>query len=405
MSKAQSVVPAARRRFIRLVGGGTVAAALPLAGCSAMGGMPDVAVAPWRGPAAETELRRWALSWAILAPNPHNRQPWLVSLEDEDALVLSLDTDRLLPETDPFSRQILVGTGAFLGLLELAARQRGTNLDIETFPAGAFGDTLDARPVARVRFIPGAPVSARESELFAQVPKRHTYREAYAADNAPAAAFTAFLEAENRSGKAGLSAGVVGRADHAPVYEQLSSIAREAWRIELSTPHTMRESLQLLRIGSDEIARHRDGISMTSPMMVMLDTFGMVSRTEPSAPDSMAMKMQLDAFNDNLATTPGFFWLLSEKNDRVTQLAAGRAYVRAQLAATLYGMVMHPVSQALQEYAEVAGPYRDVHETLRRHAGRPAATAQMLCRIGQPAAGMAAATPAPRRGLAAHLKA
>ena len=50
---------------------------------------------------------------------------------------------------------------------------------------------------------------------------------------------------------------------------------------------------------------------------------------------------------------------MTEGNDRKTQVNAGRAYVRAQLAATAHGLAMQPLSQALQEYPEQAAPYAD----------------------------------------------
>ena len=89
--------------------------------------------------------------------------------------------------------------------------------------------------------------------------------------------------------------------------------------------------------------------------------------------------------------------MVSEGNDRRTQIAAGRAYARAQLAATAHGLSMHPLSQALQEYPEQAGPYADIHRLLQ--APQPAQTVQMWARLGYaPAVG-----PAPRRGVEAHL--
>ena len=99
-----------RRHFIRLAGGGAVAAAgaTALAGWSLRdGGFPAEAVAAWQGPQGETEPRRRALAYAITAPNPHNRQPWLVDLREPDAITLYCDSTRLLPETDPFGRQII----------------------------------------------------------------------------------------------------------------------------------------------------------------------------------------------------------------------------------------------------------------------------------------------------------
>ena len=46
--------------------------------------------------------RMRALSWAILAPNPHNRQPWIVDRSEPNAVTLRVDTGRLLPHADPF---------------------------------------------------------------------------------------------------------------------------------------------------------------------------------------------------------------------------------------------------------------------------------------------------------------
>ncbi|MEM9451428.1 MAG: hypothetical protein AAGA75_23240 [Cyanobacteria bacterium P01_E01_bin.6] len=44
--------------------------------------MPAVAIAPWPGPnSAESDRRKRTLSYAILAPNPHTMQLWLVELK------------------------------------------------------------------------------------------------------------------------------------------------------------------------------------------------------------------------------------------------------------------------------------------------------------------------------------
>ena len=88
-------------------------------------GYPDEAVAAWQGPPAGADLRRWALGHAILAPNSHNRQPWLVDLREPDRITLFVDRERLLPETDPWFRQIVVSQGTFLEALVLALRERG----------------------------------------------------------------------------------------------------------------------------------------------------------------------------------------------------------------------------------------------------------------------------------------
>jgi hypothetical protein len=52
--------------------------------------------------------------------------------------------------------------------------------------------------------------------------------------------------------------------------------------------------------------------------------------------------------------------------------------MRLQLAATGLGLSMQPVSQALQEYPEMAAHYQRVHKML----ARPGETLQMLGRLG-----------------------
>ncbi|HWP10309.1 MAG TPA: hypothetical protein VNN06_00700 [Ramlibacter sp.] len=128
-----------RRNFIRVAGGGVIASAatLPLAGCSLSGDYPAEAIEPWQGPRADAaDVRRWILGYAILAPHSHNLQSWLVDLRQPQEITLYCDLTRLLPETDPFSRQIMMSHGTFLELLDLAARRKGLRANVELFPQG-----------------------------------------------------------------------------------------------------------------------------------------------------------------------------------------------------------------------------------------------------------------------------
>jgi hypothetical protein len=129
-----------RRSFIRVMGGGVVLAAAPaLVACSSA--LPPEAVAAWQPPAPPapgSDVRRWILAHAILAPHSHNLQSWLVDLRQPGEIALYCDRTRLLPETDPFSRQIMMSQGTFLEVLDLAARQQGLRADIQLFPQGEF---------------------------------------------------------------------------------------------------------------------------------------------------------------------------------------------------------------------------------------------------------------------------
>ena len=83
------------------------------------------------------------------------------------------------------------------------------------------------------------------------------------------------------------------------------------------------------------------------------------------------------------------------------ELYEKRGAVRANLAATGLGLSLHPNQQALQEYPEVAEPYRAIHDLLEAPA--PDHTVQMLARLGFAPEGAGAVPPAPRRGLERQL--
>ena len=139
---------------------------------------PQTAAAPWAIAADDSpDVRLSALRHAILAPNPHNRQPWLIRLEGTTDAQLFCDLDRRLPATDPFDRQILIGFGAFLELLRLAAASRGVRLDVTEFPEGAPGARLDGRPIAHLRFQPDPAIVP--DRLFDHVLARRSNKEAY----------------------------------------------------------------------------------------------------------------------------------------------------------------------------------------------------------------------------------
>ena len=381
-----------RRNFIRVVGGGVVmAAGASLAGCSAA--MPPEAIAAWQGPGEQPDLRRWILGYAILAPHSHNLQSWSVDLSTPGEILLRCDLTRLLPETDPFSRQIMMSQGTFIELLEIAARERGHRAEIEPFPEGAFGpDKLDSRPVARIRLVPDA--AQPKDALFAQILRRRTNRNAYdPARPVPAAAWAAMADALRPHA---LRFGHVG-PDQAEALNRHRAIAADAWRIEMTTPRAMLESYKVLRVGAAEVAQHRDGLTLLDPKVVLMTRLGLFDRSKAPAADDYAVRSQVTEFNAKMASTPGFLWMVSEGNDRATQVNAGRAYARVQLAATAQGLAMQPLQQALQEYPEQAGPYADVRRLLA--APQPATTVQMWARVGY----AEPVSPAPRRGVAAHI--
>jgi hypothetical protein len=133
-------------------------------------------------------------------------------------------------------------------------------------------------------------------------------------------------------------------------------------------------------------------------MVVLLNSVGLFDRSRAPGPDDFATTGQIKDFGKKLEATPGFLWMVTDGNDRATQVNAGRAYARVQLAATAHGVSMQPLQQALQEYPEQAKPYADIRQLL--NATQPAQTVQMWARVGY----APPVQPAPRRGVDAIVR-
>lgn len=333
---------------------------------------------PWRQ-AGESfgDPRLDALAYAVLAPNPHNRQPWLVRLDGDDGLTLFCDTDRLLPETDPPGRQIFIGLGAFLELLRQAAAAKGFRLETIPFPEGEPWPVPDGRPVASVKFV--ADSALTPDPLFGAALDRRTVRLPFDRKTLPDAAAMNGLGDVLREGQ-GTFRWTAGENTAAAIKD----ICKRAWRIEAETQHTFHETVELTRIGEKEINQNPDGIFLSGPAMEAMHAAGLLTAEKMDEPASLARKETIRFYEDLIENADVFGWVTSEGNSRTDQLAAGAGWVRLQLAATKAGIAMHPLSQALQEFPEMAGPFREIHDATGAAppAGDRAGRIQGLFRFG-----------------------
>jgi hypothetical protein len=359
-----------RRKALALIGGGTILAATGSAAGFLTTRTPRDALRPWSQAGSYTDPRKRALSYAILAPNPHNRQPWLVDLSVPDQVTLYVDPDRLLPHTDPFSRQIVIGLGCFLELMSIAAAQDGMAVTYELFPDGESADQIDRRRVAVARFQEGG--AQPEATLFAEILNRRSLKEPYDT-SAPVSADA--LEAL----VAGASKGsLVGTTNQMKQVAALRDLTVRAFEIEFETPRTYKESVDLFRIGKAEVNANPDGLDFSGPMWESLRLAGLFTREGAMDRDGFSYQSGLDMVRDTARTGMAYVWLTTPGNLRAEQITAGRDWVRINLVATSLGLAVQPMSQALQEFPEMSGPYREVHEMLAPSGG----TVQMLGRLG-----------------------
>lgn len=358
-----------RRKMMFLIGGGAILAATGAFGYAATR-TPRTAILPWDQAGNHADPRMRALSWALLAPNPHNRQPWLADLAEPGVVTLFADTDRMLPHTDPFDRQITIGLGCFLELLRMAAAADGQRVMITPFPKGSDVAKLDQRPVARIVFT--ADAGATPDPLFAQAPHRRSNKEPFDTARTVDPAVLPDLAAVVRNG-----ARFGGAVDAAQIAEW-RDLTRRALQIEIETPHTFQESVDLFRIGRREVDANPDGIDFSGPLFETLHLTGQFTRASSADPTNFAYQSGLDAVFANTDTAMGHVWLVTPDNSRATQLAAGADWLRVNLATTAAGLGFQPLSQCLQEYPEMAALFAQVHDRLAPDGG----TVQMLARIG-----------------------
>jgi hypothetical protein len=358
-----------RRRFLSLVGGGAIVAAGSGIGLFAITRTPHAALAPWSQASSYDEPRRFALSHAILAPNPHNLQPWMVDLSEANTVTLLPDPTRRLPETDPYDRQLTIGLGCFLEQMTIAASARGYRVDTTLFPQGNNDSVLGALPVARCAFIPDNQTAV--DPLFSQIPHRRSNKAPFDMERPVADATLATLNPTISGIR------FDGSVDPTRV-AMLRALIWDAWLVEYQTPAAMQESIELMRLGKAEINANPDGIDLGGMPLEALIAAGLVTREALATPGTQSYETGITMYQPMLAATPTFVWLTSPDNSRTAQIASGRAWLRLNLLTTAGGMALHPVSQCLQEYPEMAEHYQAAHQAM----AQPGETIQMLGRLG-----------------------
>ncbi|MFY1110996.1 MAG: Acg family FMN-binding oxidoreductase [Methanosarcinaceae archaeon] len=332
------------------------------------------------------------LAHGVLSPNSHNLQSWRVVLEGEDSFLLYVDTDRLSPKADPPGRQATVSQGTFLEYVRIAAEELGYEAEIELFPEGEYGpegspENLDSKPVARVSLKEAswdAPEEVRESRetggyispLYPVMFLPDTYRVSYRETK---------LQQEDIEKLEALSTENVNIVvfQEAEDVEKLGDIALRAAEVEAGNSGVQEEGSELFRPNEWEKNKFRYGFTMEgqglSPLKVhvlqgLLSLFPSMNSPEASR-DSFLSQTKTAVEN-----TPAYALIITEGNSRTVQVESGILYSRFLLTASDMGYAMQPLSQATEEYPEMAGMYKEIHEEYAEEGE----TVQMLVRIGVP---------------------
>ena len=151
-----------------------------------------------------------------------------------------------------------------------------------------------------------------------------------------------------------------------------------------------------MHVGKAAVDAKPYGLSIDDRISSTIGKLGMMSPEALDDPETSAYQESFKFYARACESAMAYVWSTTPTNSRLAQLEAGRAWVRTQLAANALGLSFHPLSQALQEFPEMAEYYKRAHELLASNGGD---TVQMLARLGYaPNVG-----PAPREALESKL--
>ncbi|TVR04780.1 MAG: hypothetical protein EA403_04425 [Spirochaetaceae bacterium] len=332
------------------------------------------------------DVRVELVEWARLAQSAHNYQAWRIVLDPArgDRMDLFVETDRLLPETDPYSRQTLISLGTFLAVIDARAAQLGRRADIDLLPDGDLDDRDLARlPAARITLTRAEPTQSRfaaaaDVDALTTATVKYRYRPAEI-DAALADRITAW------SGN-GLRVEVVTEPDEVA---WLNRVSIDAFTIEMEHEPTLMETYESTRWNGR--ARRQDpyGLAFTANFprrtLWLADTMMTIAPQRPAAFGRTGVRLFTGALDD----INTYIVLKTDDNSRRSQIEAGMALQAFWMELHSAGHVVLANSQALQEYPAMAPLYEEVHERLAPEGG----TVQMLLAVARPRGGRHAFSP------------
>ena len=348
--------------------------AVLLVGACASPPQSDPATATGPDWVAIVDTARWA-------QNAHNMQSWRLRVASPREVVGGLDPARLLPETDPLGRQLVLSLGAFSEAARVAALEDGWRLTAEWIaPEGwSLADNPDAelfrwRAAPAVDTAPAAndaplPASAAVDALSAPTVKFRVRPMVLGEDAA--------AELEGAYDAPALRWQVETGTER--VSETLA-IAAEAFEIEMRHEPSLMESYDVTRIGGRAIRREPYGLTLRANIPRGLIGFTELAlRIFPASPERYA-ETGIDMFGGAIEGSETLVVLTTESNTPEAQFHAGVPLQALWMDVIDRGGSLLPLSQGLQEYPEVAEQYERLHE-LWAQSGE---TVQMIMSLGEP---------------------
>jgi nitroreductase len=269
------------------------------------------------------------LGYAILAPSPHNTQPWRFRINVNDAELFA-DRRRALRVVDPRDRELTLACAAALYNLRVATEYFGRSYAVEILPRSDEPDLL-ACLTLRLH----AETSSEDVLLFHAITQRRTNREAFRPDPLPDATLAELAAAAAREG-AWLAIVTTDEARRA-----VADLVAKADRIQWADREFRRELAAWLRTDAehqaDGIPTHdlgvRDWMSFAGPAWV---------RTFKRGNHEAARDAEIATHSSALAV------LGTDRDDPWAWLQAGQALENVLLQAQANGVSASYLNQPIE---------------------------------------------------------
>jgi len=330
------------------------------------------------------ELPTWdtLVDRARWAANAHNVQSWVLdSIPGRpDQRKLTLSPARLLPQTDPPSRQLTISLGTFLAVLEDEAAAQGAQITWQPLVDGAGAlvtlsvGTLVPHPQGWVDALTSPTVKYRTSpQAFS--PK---VLATWTSQSNEVVRFRWLTDPSE----------VVAAKDWAKV----------SFHLEMELPRTRNESILYTQYGADNRRSHPYGITLLPNFpqseLFWIEGFANLFPQSPAEYTKSAEQM----FDKALVPVTQILVVVSTGDGLRDRIATGEALQRVWVDVRTQGGELLPLSQGLEEFPEMAGPYAEA----RQRWATGGQTVQMVLALFRPGPGVF--LPSPRLPVSAILK-